>query len=138
MNDSWAKLSDFPGVSRTGAFGVSVGNIGYVGFGRYCSYSSWGDYHNDLWSYNPQGGQWTQLADFPGEARQMATAFVIDNTIYVFGGVNASGKLNDLWAYNTTTNSWTQKVLLRLEGYLKQLVFRRKLWIYCYWTVQQR
>ena len=109
MNDSWAKLSDFPGVSRTGAFGVSVGNIGYVGFGRYCSYSSWGDYHNDLWSYNPQGGQWTQLADFPGEARQMATAFVIDNTIYVFGGVNASGKLNDLWAYNTTTNSWTQK-----------------------------
>jgi hypothetical protein len=65
---------------------------------------------DDLWSYDVQGNQWTQLrsdtAGPPGRARP--SMWQVGDRTYVFGGATASQQaLNDLWAFDLRTRRWT-------------------------------
>ncbi len=54
---------------------------------------------------------WLAVSDFgnaPTDARKGATSFRINNSIYVYGGWDASGiYLTDLWKYSQSSDSWT-------------------------------
>jgi N-acetylneuraminic acid mutarotase len=54
-------------------------------------------------------GNWSVAADFKGDTRSEAAAFVIDNTAYVLTGVSAyNGPYNDMYAFDVDNNSWTK------------------------------
>lgn len=51
---------------------------------------------------------WTQLPDFPGTARDDATAFTIDGKVYIGTGMEVGwGLTNDWWCYDPASNAWT-------------------------------
>lgn len=50
-------------------------------------------------------GQWTAIADFPGEATNSCTSFEIDNVVYVSHGSDT----NRFYALNTANNTWSEK-----------------------------
>lgn len=64
-------------------------------------------------------GRWTQLQDFPGTARQGATAFVIGSKGYAGLGINAA----DLWEFDSATKSWTQKTSLPASTQSSDIAF---------------
>lgn len=63
-----------------------------------------------MWEYNPaNGGNWTKKADFPGTARQCATAFALGKYGFVGGGqTDYNTVYKDMWRYDVTTDTWTQ------------------------------
>jgi len=57
-----------------------------------------------------QYNTWSQKADFPGTARQLATGFSIGTKGYIGTGLGAFGvKAKDFWEYDPSTDTWTQK-----------------------------
>jgi len=117
INDTWTRKADFPGEARHGAVGFSIGEKGYIGTGE-TGYIS-GDvyypsYFKDFWEYDPQTDEWTQKADFPGEARHGAVGFSIGEKGYIGTGSywNYSGysvRFRDFWEYDPNTDTWSQK-----------------------------
>lgn len=88
-----------------------------------------GNLLNDLWSYSPATGSWSQLsASTAGTAAfssncgttptpRMNAAMVwdsVDQQVLLYGGVGTSNRyLGDLWAYSPRVGSWT---LLQCTG----------------------
>jgi len=99
--DNFTRIADIP-VARTDSVSFAIGNYGYVGLG----YN--GNYLSDFWRYDPSTNTWTQVADFPGGARDGAVAFAIGNYGYVGLGKTDSGYMKDFWRYDPSTNTWTQ------------------------------
>ncbi len=68
----------------------------------------------DFWKYNPTDDTWTQLADFRGDPRMSAVAFVINDTAYVGTGIidyNLRTKTGDMWKWSEVGgmyNNWTR------------------------------
>src|SRR4051812_2494116 len=58
---------------------------------------------------------WTQLSNFPGVGRQLASGFSIGNIGYVACG-DGGAYFNDLWQYDPATNLWTQLASLPGPG----------------------
>ncbi len=97
-NDSWTELgSILPFISRTKAIGFNVGNKGYVGLGRGQDSS----YLNDIWEYDASSNSWTQKTSFPGGGRQGSAVVVLDEHVYIFGGVGpgTDDELRTFWRY---------------------------------------
>lgn len=102
-----AVLPDLPIPFKYGA-GVTDNHVIYVGLGS--AGKAW--YKLDT---RQQNQQWQPIAEFPGTAREQATAVLLDGNIYVFGGVgkNSKGKttvLQDIYQYNLQQNRW-QKLM---------------------------
>jgi N-acetylneuraminic acid mutarotase len=103
-SQSWSLLAPFPGVERDDAVGFMLGTDVYVGSGL----SPWWASQGDFYRMNGSNGQWESVAPMPpGMERQYASAFVIQNQAFVFGGYNAGTYLNDLWRYDPGLNLWT-------------------------------
>eukprot|EP00906_Rhabdomonas_costata_P016112 RCo023117 len=69
-----------------------------LGGGSAASVSAPGQLFNDVWA-SPDGSGWTALtftAGFPG--RSAASAVVLANTLWVVGGLGATGPLGDVWS----------------------------------------
>src|SRR5207302_797390 len=75
--DTWVQKASFPGGSRTGIASMSIGNLGYVGFGYVSNIGT-----NDWWAYNPTNNTWTQKASLPASGRGRASAFSIGGKGY--------------------------------------------------------
>lgn len=107
--DKWTKLTDFPGGTRSGAIGFSIGNKGYLGMG-YDNISN--TYAGDLWEYDPANNSWKQVSDFPAAARERCATFSIGNKGYVGGGSQGSPSngpyFKDFYEYDATTDKWTK------------------------------
>ncbi|WP_163711893.1 Kelch repeat-containing protein [Mangrovibacterium lignilyticum] len=106
---NWVELSQFEGYKRTDAAGTTVDNVGYIGLG----FDQDKDRLNDFWKYDATANQWTQIADFPGEARNSAVAFEAGGDLYVGTGfytttTNASVYSNDFYKYDTSSDTWEQ------------------------------
>jgi N-acetylneuraminic acid mutarotase len=109
QNFVWTQKASFAPGNRSGAYGFSIGNKGYVGSGLY---DSLGVLYiiNDFWEYDPQTDVWTQMANLPGLYRASASSFSIGQKGYVCNGSYQSGfYLNDMWEYDASGNLWTQK-----------------------------
>ena len=59
-----------------------------------------------LKSYNPITDEDLDVADFPGEARDSFTTFVIGDKGYLVGGKTNNNEYFDIWEYNLLSNSW--------------------------------
>ena len=109
--DTWSQLPDFIGSNRENAVSFSVNGKGYVGLGN--SINNYSSELSDFWEFNTVTNSWTQLPDFQGGSRKLATALTIDNKAYVGLGsrsdLNGSLFLNDFWCFDPNSNTWSQK-----------------------------
>jgi N-acetylneuraminic acid mutarotase len=105
--NEWTKKADFPGNTRSGAVGFSIGNKGYIGTG-----GDGTNYSKDFWEWDQSTNVWTKKADFEGIGRSEAVGFSIGNKGYIGTGYSSGTTLNiliDFWEWDQETNIWTEK-----------------------------
>ena len=64
----------------------------------------------DLWIFEPDAETWTEVVPAGGaspSARSFHAATSVGDTLYVFGGCGAEGRLADLHAFSLETRRWT-------------------------------
>jgi N-acetylneuraminic acid mutarotase len=122
----WIKTNAFSGVARSDAASFVIGNKGYV-FGGYDGNTSHPNEGrlSDLWEFDTENGNdtWTQLADFPGTARNSASAFAIGTNGYIGLGFDGDNYLKDFWEYNSLTDTWSQKADFAGPGRIGAIAF---------------
>lgn len=110
----WSSRANFPGSSRNGAVGFSIGSYGYIGAGGSDSIT----YH-DFYRYDPTSDSWQVRANFPDTTRN-ALSFSVNGKGYFVSGYNQDVSStvfpnwnfvysNKCYEYNPITNVWTQK-----------------------------
>ncbi|MBP1618267.1 MAG: N-acetylneuraminic acid mutarotase [Bacteroidetes bacterium] len=99
--DTWTQIANFPESARYGCYGFSLNSVGYVGGGVNDD-----GYFNSINSYDPSTASWTTLTG-KGKKRAYASAFVISDVAYLFGGLNSSGAPTDMWSFDGT--DWVEK-----------------------------
>ena len=107
LNNSWTTKAGIPDfLGRNMAVGVAVNNKGYVGLGCDVWQST---NRTSLWEYDPVSDTWTSRSSFPSNFTTDATAFVVDSSFYVAGGLNISTIVlsPQIFAYKPSTNTWT-------------------------------
>lgn len=102
----WTQKSDFGGVGRHRATGVSIGNKIYMGLGHYNG-TGVETYFSDWWEYDPATNAWTQKVDYPGnngDGELGAHGIGLELVGYV-----GLGELDDyaLHKFDPATNTWT-------------------------------
>jgi N-acetylneuraminic acid mutarotase len=112
-------MAPFPGELRMFGSGAATSTKGYIT----CGLGGAINPLNDLWEYDEAANTWSARADLPGPARSDATAFVMNNKLFLFGGNDGSMALNDLWEYDPDANSWTQKSSLPDAGRKNAMIF---------------
>jgi N-acetylneuraminic acid mutarotase len=102
--DSWKKLKNFPGGSRSFSYGVTYNGKAYLGFGQ------GGGFKNDLWEYDPTNDSWKELMPCPCAAREHPAMVQLNDKIYVgMGNESLYTNLKDWWEYDITNNLWGKK-----------------------------
>lgn len=98
----WIQRTPLPAVSRFAPTGFSIAGLGYIALGL----DTIGNYHNDLWQFDPSTDSWSQKANFPGTSRFAAVAFVIGSYAYLGTGWDPAG-CSDFYRYDPLLNSWS-------------------------------
>ncbi len=99
---AWMQQLVFPVAGRRWATSFSIAGFGFVGMGY--NYSQ--EYFADLWEFDINTNTWTQMANYPGNKRGNAVAFVLGLGAYVGTGFDGTLK-DDFFVYNYTDNSWS-------------------------------
>lgn len=110
-SDSWEELAPFTAGDRHHPFYFGIDGIAYVGMGHGDSQNGALTIYGDFHAYDPATDTWTQLDDFPGEARVAGTQFAADGKGYVLSGDGDNhGPLDDgeFWEYNPAADAWTE------------------------------
>lgn len=111
--NSWQPKPDLPGATnRTFAISFSINGKGYIGLGAENYFTPNYKILKDLWEYDPSTEKWTKKSDFPDAARYQSTSFVVNNKVYVVGGLigtNSSSAVAELWEYDPSIDKWTKK-----------------------------
>jgi hypothetical protein len=114
-----ANLGNADSTKRYEAFGLSIGNKGYIGGGVVSITKT---VNNDFWEYNPTSNLWTEKANIPTTLApdltliRRAMAFSIFDKGFICGGYFANGgppaveqlERNSAQEYNPLTNQWTR------------------------------
>lgn len=113
--DRWTPIADFANgdinepIFRYGAIATGVGNVGFVGAGYGATTATGGG--NDLkdwWQYDPAQQRWIKMTSIGGSKRSNAFVFVINEQIYVGGGINNGSYQTDFWRYDPQRDAWTE------------------------------
>ncbi|WP_373551964.1 Kelch repeat-containing protein [Haliscomenobacter sp.] len=112
-SDSWSPVRDFGGSKREGATAVVFNGKAYVGFGN-----SNGVAQKNLYTFDPQQNSWTEVESLRDddddddqvnmESRIAASAFVLGQRIFFFGGTTGGYYLGDVWAYDPALDTWIE------------------------------
>ncbi|HEX2618246.1 MAG TPA: kelch repeat-containing protein [Flavobacteriales bacterium] len=99
----WVPKHDIPGVvnERWFAGAFVIGNTAYVGLGNDGT-----TFKRDLWAYDGDLDQWTQMHDYPSSARNAVFCFAVGGKGYVCGGADNSYIYSDVAEYDPETNDW--------------------------------
>jgi N-acetylneuraminic acid mutarotase len=109
VTDDWTQLRDFPGGSRSFAYGTTYNGKAYMGFGTQSQGNNFNGL-NDWWSYDPDTNIWEPLADCRCTGRAHPAMVAVDGKIFVGMGNDGFGAdLNDWWEYDIATDDWSQK-----------------------------
>ena len=95
----------FPGNYRINPVVFTIGDLAFVGTGRYVGIEK------DFYQYNGVSNLWTEIA-VPDdlEARYEAVAFSLNGKGYLVGGFSAGrNALDDVWQYDPENGSWERK-----------------------------
>lgn len=107
--DNWIQKKSFPRGIIEGT-GFSIGDKAYVGLGITEGY----DETKSFYEYDSSSDSWSEINEFPGEARSGAVSFSMDGKGYVGLGSSFDKSslqfiyYNDFWEYNPLTNDWTR------------------------------
>lgn len=109
--DTWTQKDDLPGATRHHPFYFGIDGIAYVGFGHGDNSNGQLSIYKDFYMFDPATDEWTQLNDFPGEARVAGTQFDHNGKGYVLSGDgddHSHMEEGEFWEYDPLTDSWTQ------------------------------
>lgn len=109
VKDKWTRISDFPGAARAGSSNFIINDKAYIGFGS--SYDFVLDIstsYKDFWEYNPADREWVYKSSFPGEAREGAVGFSVENTGFIVTGYLKSIGNKEVWKFNPSTDQWAK------------------------------
>lgn len=104
--DSWDEAS-LPITARVNgtvcvtAQGIFLG-LGYKG----SNINKAENYIRDWWRFDPPGGTWQQMADFPSDKTDAAVCWSDDQSIWVCSGFH--GYTEDMWRYDIAADRWEQ------------------------------
>jgi len=119
QSGNWVSRATFSGVAMGAGASFVLNDVAYVGTGinpltPNIKLTSMFEYTYAKILATPYGydsayGSWTQIADFPGQARSNAVGFSIGGKGYLGGGLANDGftPLNDYYAY-TPGGGWTE------------------------------
>ena len=110
-NDIWQELPSFIGLPRHHPFYFGIGNEVFVGFGHGDDVLSQLNIFNDFYVWNLATETWSQLNNFPGEARVAGTQFALNGKGYILSGDgddHTELDYGEFWEYNPLTDSWTE------------------------------
>ncbi len=104
-DDTWTIMDNYPNYNTEGVFAAAHGNRAYIGMGRKQYYGI----DSQIYVFNPNSiGQWSLLTTFPGQSRYLATAFVIDNKLYIGLGESGYTLFSDFWYLDLVNESWVR------------------------------
>ena len=109
--DTWTQKDDLPGPTRHHPFYFGIDGIAYVGFGHGNDVNGNLSIYNDFYQFDPATDEWTQLNDFPGEARVAGTQFDYNGKGYVLSGDGDNHSFmeeGEFWEYEPLSDEWTQ------------------------------
>lgn len=97
----WTRSIVFKSDPRNGASSFTINNVAYVvgGFVKNTGVV------NDGAAFN--GSTWSDITDFPGEARQMAVGFSIGDLGFVGTGSTGTEDLTDFYKFDSKTGAWS-------------------------------
>jgi len=110
-SDSWEVRAQFEWGNRHHPFYFGLDGKAYVGFGHGDPEGGSLTIYRDFHVYDPATDAWTQLADFPGEARVAGTQFAANGKGYILSGDGDNhGPLDygEFWEYDPASDSWTE------------------------------
>lgn len=99
----WSKKAEFTGGGRIHGVAFSVGNKGYIGFGRSQVGHNIQEY-KDLWEYDPSLDIWTNIGAYPqieDGVVVFAKSYEVSGKVYITFGY-------DLWVFNSSDKSLTK------------------------------
>lgn len=108
--DTWTEKDDLPGATRHHPFYFGVDGIAYVGLGHGNNVGGALDIYSDWYKFDPATDEWTQLDDFPGEARVAGTQFDYNGKGYILSGDGDNHffmESGEFWEYDTELDTWT-------------------------------
>jgi N-acetylneuraminic acid mutarotase len=104
--DQWTPIASFQGSARYDAMSFVLQGNGYIISGN--SNGSSSGLMQDVWSYNPASGSWTQMASFPGAGREWAMSVAAGGMGYVGSGIGSNDVIyTDNYQYNPAANIWS-------------------------------
>ena len=109
--NTWEELAPFTAGNRHHPFYFGIDGTAYVGFGHGDTQNGNLTIYRDFHAYNPANNSWTQLGDFPGEARVAGTQFAAQGKGYVLSGDGDDhGPLDngEFWEYDPQTDNWDE------------------------------
>lgn len=99
--------------ARGGVAFFQIDNYGYAGLGQnmnmnssYEEYADDNGYMRDFWRFDPISGDWTKMADFPGDNRRDAVSFQLGDYGFVGLGKNEDGENTSTDRYNELKDFW--------------------------------
>lgn len=99
--NNWTQMNDMPGLARVAGTEFSYNGKGYVLSGDGPTHDNLAE--GEFWEYDPDTDTWVQFPSHPGQSSRWAPgSFVIDNTVYFFGGMYRSNTMlhNSMWSFN--------------------------------------
>ena len=117
LSDFWTQKNDIIGNNRHHPFYFGIGDYAYVGFGHGSVFGPGSNpnsnnyIYNDFYRYDPVNDSWTQLQDFPSEARVAGTQFSYEGKGYVLSGDGDDHNplsAGEFWRYDPSNDLWTQ------------------------------
>lgn len=82
-----------------------------MGLGHGSTGGSAANIYNDFYMFDPSTDEWTQLNDFPGEARVAGTQFDYNGKGYILSGDGDNHnhmEEGEFWEYDPASDEWTQ------------------------------
>lgn len=106
------RRNDFAGVRRMYASSFVINGVSYISTGFTGTNNAANTYTQETWKLDvtinaAAGGNWQQVANFPGAGRSQAVGFSDNKYGYVGTGLDINGAyLSDFHLYDPTTNKW--------------------------------
>jgi len=102
------KLMEDPPFHKHHSNGFGIDGIAYVMEGVYRNDGP-NDASAEVWTFNPDGQEWTRIGDFPGPDRGLAIGDDWEGKYYYgFGARGDFETLSDLWVFDPADSSWTE------------------------------
>lgn len=97
------------GVARSSGIAFSVGDVAYIGLGRFGGQNLAGT----AWRFSPETQQWTEWTGIPFQERVNATAIAVGDSVFMGLGYNPltnyyneASQLRDWWSYHPAHDRW--------------------------------